>query len=237
MKIAKILIGLILMIFLLFIFFELIGNKLVALHLKSIISPVIAITYFIITKKRALFYALFLILYAMGDMVYLVVYYFNFSDMFRYLSGNILYISSYGCILLLIFKSISWKHVFKNFKLHFVILMMLNLYIIYVLNIITIPNFENSSAYILEIVYNLVILSLLSLSLLNYFYRDNIKSLYIFIGSLCIVFSEVITLAYWYITSLELLSILSALLMLLAFYFFYKQSNLHEIQETDIIEV
>ena len=44
--------------------------------------------------------------------------------------------------------------------------------------------------YYFELVYNIITLSLLSIALLNYFYRDNQKSLYLFLGVLCLVFSE-----------------------------------------------
>ena len=80
--------------------------------------------------------------------------------------------------------------------------------------------------YFIELIYNIVMLLLLSTSLLNYFYRDNKKSLYMFLGSLLIVFSEVISVAYLYISSHYSLNLIVVTLALLAFYFFYQQSKL-----------
>jgi hypothetical protein len=80
--------------------------------------------------------------------------------------------------------------------------------------------------YFIELTYNIATLILLSASLLNYFYRDDRKSFLLFIGSLCIVFSEVIQVAYMYIEEKNLLIFSSSIFSVLAFYFFYLQSNL-----------
>ena len=83
--------------------------------------------------------------------------------------------------------------------MHLIVLLVLNVYVIYVLLKIETPHlvsYEN----VVEFIYNVITLLLLSVSLLNYFYKDNKKSLILFFGSLCIVFSEVIQIAYFYIT-------------------------------------
>jgi len=124
-------------------------------------------------------------------------------------------------------------HLLKNLKMHSLVLLILNIYIVYVLQMIIdqrIP--EGGHGYVLEMLYNSVILLLLSTSLLNYFYRDNKKSLYLFIGSLCIVFSEVISVAYLYVTKQELLDFFALSLALLAFYFFYQQSKINNTQRS-----
>ena len=55
-----------------------------------------------------------------------------------------------------------------------------------------------------------------------------------FLASLCIVFSEVIQIAYLYISAKILLDILSTILLVVAFYFFYKQAILNE-EETSVL--
>ena len=89
--------------------------------------------------------------------------------------------------------------------------------------------YSNKSSYIQD----LVMLLVLSLTLVNYFYRDNVKSLYLFLGALCIVFGEVIWVAYIYISASTFLNIISTSLYALSFYFFYEQSKLfyEEIEE------
>jgi len=78
----------------------------------------------------------------------------------------------------------------------------------------------------LELLYNIFILSLLTVSLLNYFYRDDKKAMILFLGSLCISFSEVIQIAYYYIVDRQLLNVTYSMLLILAFYLFYVQSKL-----------
>ena len=83
-----------------------------------------------------------------------------------------------------------------------------------------------TNEYFVEIIYNISMLLLLSASLLNYFYKDNKKSLFMFLGSLSIVFSEVIGVAYMYVAEQNLLNFISTTLTILAFYFFCKQTKL-----------
>lgn len=225
MRNSKSVIGLILLLFFLFVFFESIDYPVVAFYIKSLIGSVLAFIYFVFVKKKELYFSLFLVLYALADLVYIFNYHFNFSDTLRYLLGNILYLFAYGVLLCMVFKSILWKKVLREFKIHFIFLVLLNIYIVYVLEIVTKSHFENSSIYIVEVIYNLEMLILLTVALLNYFCRDNIKSLYIFIGSLSIVLSEILGLAYWYISKYAFFNFTSEFLILLAFYFFYLQSH------------
>ncbi|GAA4971264.1 hypothetical protein GCM10023315_21680 [Algibacter aquimarinus] len=103
--------------------------------------------------------------------------------------------------------------------------MALNVYLIYVLQLIVKPNLDVELDYYFELVYNIVTLLLLSMALLNYFYRDNQKSLFLFLGTLCLVFSEVIDIAFIYISQKSILSFLATTLSLVAFYFLFKQSK------------
>ncbi len=103
------------------------------------------------------------------------------------------------------------------------------------LHVIVDPRLGNTNEFYVEIVYNVVMLLVLSLTLVNYFYRDNIKSLYLFLGSMCIVFSEVIWVAYIYISASTFLNIISTTLYMLSFYFFYIQSKLvYEDREEEV---
>ena len=132
---------------------------------------------------------------------------------------------AYVFLFVKISKSICIIHILKNFKIHIFVLAALNLYLIYVLQIIVEPNKE-IAIYYFELIYNIVTLLLLSAALLNYFYRDNQKSLYLFLGVLCLVFSEVIDIAFIYVAQRDILNILSTSLSLAAFYFLYQQSKL-----------
>ncbi|WP_100615572.1 hypothetical protein [Confluentibacter citreus] len=218
------LVGLVLLIYALFVVFQFSGHDLLAFNFRSLIFPAVALTYFICVKEKSVFFILFLIFYSLSELLALISDKLSYSV--DYLLGNILYILAYLMLFIKICKSISLAHVLKNFKIHILVLTALNIYIVYVLQVIIGPHVELNHEYFVELVYNIVMLLLLSSSLLNYFYRDNKKSLYLFIGSLCIVFSEVISVAYLYVAEQDLLSFTAVSLALIAFYFFYQQSKL-----------
>jgi len=96
----------------------------------------------------------------------------------------------------------------------------------FVLHSVINPNLVIQSDYYLEVVYNVVVLLLLSFALLNYLYKDNKKSLYLFLGALFIVFSEVMDVAYIYVAQRNILNFLSTSLAVVAFYFLFQQSKL-----------
>jgi hypothetical protein len=75
----------------------------------------------------------------------------------------------------------------------------------------------------------------LMVALLNFIYKDNKKALYLFIGSLCLVFSEFMDIAYIYIVQKSLLNILGTTFGVVAFYFFYQQSKI--LNEKNYLEV
>ena len=110
--------------------------------------------------------------------------------------------------------------------MHLVVLSILNIYLLYVLHAVIDPNLVLETDYYLELTYNIIVLLLLSIALLNYFYKDNKKALYLFLGALCIVFSEVIDIAYIYVDQRCSLNFLATTITLGAFYFLYQQSKL-----------
>ncbi|WP_141675572.1 hypothetical protein [Formosa haliotis] len=74
---------------------------------------------------------------------------------------------------------------------------------------------------ILEFVYYTVLLSLLSSAFLNFLYKDSNESLLLFAGSLCIVFSEVIQYAFFYVSEETILNVMCYALLVFGFLFFY----------------
>ena len=230
---SKILVLFIVSAFVLFGLSQFTGNQDVCRYSRASILPLITILYFLSVKRKALFFSLFLVTYAVSDLM-------EFSEnliphYIYYYLGNSLYVVAYGFLLLEICKSVSLFHVIKNYKIHVVVLTILNIYIVYVLQVIIDPYTEFTSAYFLELSYNIIMLLLLSGALLNYFYRDNRKSLYLFIGSLCVVFSEVINVAYLYITETNTLNFISTSLAVLAFYFYYQQSKFKNVDANEFV--
>jgi hypothetical protein len=202
----------------------------VAVSIKSFILPIVTIFYFLNFNRKTLFFSLFLVFYSISDLLIFIQPYISHNV--DYFLGNSLYIMAYTCLILEICKSVCLFHVLRNYKIHILVLTVLNIYIVYVLQVIINSVIAETSEYYVELTYNIVMFLLLSMALINYFYRDNLKSLYLFLGSLCLVFGEVIWVAYTYISERNLLNVLSTTLFVIAIYFFYKQSLLiHEDRE------
>jgi len=227
----KLLASFVLLVYVLFVVFQFSGSNLIAQNLRSLIFPLVALTYFLCTKDKSIFFVLFLILYSLSDILSLFLY----DKHVDYLVGNLLYILAYIMLLIEICKFINLPHILKNFKVHLIVLTALNIYIVYILQLITDPHILVSYEYFIEIIYNVVMLLLLSSSLLNYFHKGNKKSLYLFVGSLCVVFSEVINVAYLYVAQQSLLNFISTTLGLLAFYFLYQQSTYDNTEDMNVL--
>ncbi|NIK92195.1 hypothetical protein GZ212_08525 [Mangrovimonas sp. CR14] len=228
---SNILGGLIFILLLLFIFLEINQQEFWALSIKSFIVPVITFAYLSHPVKKSKYFTRFLVLYTISeltgafefliasDVIYDVYYYV----------GNLLYFAAYSLLLYDIYRGINLKEVFRTYKAHLIVLSLLNVYIIYTLINIAFPmsslvDAPKSNLYklVLEFGLNLVVLLLLTFSLIGYLYKDNKKALLLFFGSLSIVFSEVIIIAYYYISEKNVLNIASTILFTMAFLFYYK---------------
>jgi len=225
MKKSKLTVGMVVLLYIGFVVFQFNSNDYWATALDALILPLITLAYFQDQTKPNLYFSIFLICYSVSDLMVFIVDFMPYR-LYYYL-GNSLYILAYLALLTKILKSLSLSYIFKNFKLHLIVLAGLNLYIGYVLQNIVNPYLEINFEYFIELIYNVSMLLVLSASLLNYFYQDNRKSLLIFLGSLAIVFSEVIGVAYMYVAEQNFLNFLSTSLTVLAFYFYYKQASLN----------
>lgn len=233
---SKILVTSILILYILFAFFEATGEYNIAFHLNSLIIPLIAIIYLVFVKNKSRLFLMFLLIYSISDIYGIItdniLYYFTPNDEasiyyeYDYYIGNSLYILAYLFLFFQISSSLNFAHVFNCCKIHILVLTILNIYLVYVLQVVVEPNLIYKYDYFIELIYNIVVLLLLSASLLNFFYRDNKKSLYLFLGSLFIVFSEVLDIAYIYIAQRSLINILGTTLAIVAFYFYFQQSKL-----------
>ena len=220
---SKILIGFALALCAFFVVFQFNDNQWMSSLSRAFIVPTITVLYFLNVKNRPLFFTLFLVLFSISELTILFSRYFPGDS--EYYTGNILYITAYVFLIGEILKEVNISHLFNNFRIHLIVLTALNIYVVYVLLKIQDP-YIMGPEFLLEFIYNVVTLSLLSIALLNYFCKDDRKSLLLFLGALCIVFSEVIQIAYFYIDEQNLLSLAYSILLVLAFCFFYFQSTL-----------
>jgi hypothetical protein len=130
----------------------------------------------------------------------------------------------------MVFKNMDVKDVIMKLPAHIVILVVLDIFCV---TIVTDTTKQELSIYqySLEFIYNAVIMSLLTLSVINYIYKVDKNSMNLLIGSLFIVFFEMIQLAYYYVLEINALNVLCSLFLVIAFLFFYLQEILEETEE------
>lgn len=144
---------------------------------------------------------------------------------YYYYGANILYIISYIFLIAKITTSLKLKKVFKELAIPIIILFLLDVFCV-VLVTDTTKSALSIYEYTLEFVYNAIVMALLSVALIDYMYRNDNKSMMFLLGSICIVFSEIIQLAYYYILDDRSLGFIYSFFLVIAFLFFYLQSQL-----------
>ncbi|AUC81923.1 hypothetical protein [Lacinutrix sp. Bg11-31] len=169
--------------------------------LELSVVPLITIMYLFISKNKCALLSVFFITYTIGDIVNILD--FNAVSNWSYYVCNTAYIVAYFFLILYITKSFSFKRVFKNYLFEFIVLLMLDFYMIYVLvNIINPINFESNYIELvqaIEFLYSLMIIIVLSFSFLNYIQNIRNKYLLLFVSCVLIAFSELVLIGYYYI--------------------------------------
>lgn len=157
-------------------------------------------------------------------------------DIRIYFVVNGLNILAYLFLIFQIFSSMNVKEVMSRFFIHIFILLVLDIFCIFIVSDTT-ERAMDDSQYILEFIYNAVIMALLSIALINYMYRDDKKSMNMLVGSIFIVFSEILLLAYFYIAQYNEINVISSIFFILAFIFFYIQARLEHEEHIDLLEI
>lgn len=220
----KVLASLVGTIYALFVYFLFSGNLFYADSVSALILPVLTLAYFCSIDKRSLYFILFLVLHSISDIMIIFSHKLDYDV--DYFLGNTLYILSYIALSIEIGRNLSLGYIFKHYLFSIIVLFFLNSYIAYVLLQIVKPYLALGAEYVVEMMYNISMLMILSLSLLNYFYKDSRKAFYILIGTICIVFAEVINVTYLYAWHQNLLYFFTISLGLVGFYFLYEQAKL-----------
>jgi hypothetical protein len=235
MKVSKILLGLIIVLIIGFIIFQIFNLNQMATILRSLILPLVTVLYFLETRDKKSYFFYFLLLYSIPELVEPFI---SLSDSelignIRYYAGNILYVSAYIFLILEILKLMNLKKIFKRFPAPIVILVALDVY-----SVILVSDTSFSSGYfegifenIIEIIYNITIMLLLTITVINYMNRHTKKAMNLLVGAICIVFSEVIQVAYYYISDENILETFYSILLVFAFFFFYLQSSMSYAEE------
>lgn len=179
------------------------------------------------TKHKSKLFLLFLLLFTLAQLINFVGWLApeleeGKIDYFYY-ATNTFYILSYAVLIVKMLRQLNFKKVFKELTIPIVILVVLDIFCVTLIS--DTVNSLSYYEYILEYTYNAVIMILLSFALINYMYRNNKKSMLFFLGSIFIVFSEIIQLAYYYILSDDNLAYVYSSFLVVAFIFYYMQSQ------------
>jgi hypothetical protein len=239
MKIRTILISTIIVLCIVFIGLQIEQLTLQAAGVRALLLLLLTGLYCNKVKRKRLFFFLFFIAFAFADTL-------NFFSLFiplrensidySYYLVNSLYILAYIFLIIQVLKSMDVKEVVKKLPFHIIILLVLDVSSVIVVTNTT-QNQLDIYEYTLEFVYNAVIMVLLSVALINYIHKDDKKSMNLLLGSIFIVFSEVIQLTYFYVAEMNVLNVFCSLLLVFAFLFFYLQAGLpYRVQQNDLTQ-
>ena len=180
-------------------------------------------------KERNRFFFLFLFTFTVAHILNFTSWIlplngFQGVDLLYYLT-NMLYILAYIFLILRVTLEMNLKKIFEKFTVPIIILVVLDIFCVSIITGTT-ENILSLTEYTLEFTYNAVIMTLLSVALINYLSKDSNKAMLFLVGSIFIVFSEIIQLAYFYISDTKDLSTIYSTFLVLAFLFFFLQTNL-----------
>ncbi|RXJ50743.1 hypothetical protein [Gelidibacter gilvus] len=236
----KSLIGVLIALSVVFMGFQIFGMEVEAAGVRALLLILLTVLYYVRVKNKQVLFFLFLITFAIAEILnfigWLVPIVPNNSVDYLYYIVNSLYILAYLFLTLLIFASMKLVEIVRKFPFHLIILIILDVFCVIVVTNTAMDRL-NYFEYFVELVYNSVIMILLTVALINYIHKDDKKSINLLIGSICIFFSEVIQLAYFYVSNINLLNVFCSLFLVLAFVFFYLQSRLsYEPQEESLYQ-
>ncbi|WP_040253696.1 hypothetical protein [Psychroserpens mesophilus] len=230
MQIGKFLGLIILVLSLFFLGLQFKGLEIEAAGVRALAVTLLLFLYVLRIKDKHPFFLLFLIFFAISEILNYVTWVVDIDisseiDYFYYV-GNSLYIIAYFFLIARIAVDMNFRKAFLKFPVQIGLLAILGLFFVYFVSDTTRKELTINEYY-LELLYNAVVMFLMAIALVNYMYRDDKKSMNLLIGTICIMFSEVIQLAYFYIAAdFNLLNVLCSMFLVFAFLFFYLQSRL-----------
>lgn len=197
------------------------------------ISALMLIGISLLYKKYSKFFEkqffLFLLFFTLAEIIGFIYWFIPVEWLqtldFTYYGANLLYITAYIFLIRHVLNGIEFRKMLKRFAGPAIILLILDIFCVYIVTDTAGSDFS-SAEYILEFSYNGVIMVLLSVALLNYLNKDTNKAMLFLIGTIFIVFSEIIQMAYFYIVDSNDLSATYATFLVMAFLFLYLQSQL-----------
>ncbi|WP_047546931.1 hypothetical protein [Psychroserpens sp. Hel_I_66] len=228
MNVNKILEVILILLCILFVGLQSQTLEIEASGIRALAMLLLTALYILKVEKKHIFFMLFLFTFIIADFFNFITWVENFDidpnfDYFYYI-GNSLYILAYLFLIFRVLDAVNLIRVISKFPLQTILLSGLGVFVAYIVTDITKHELSNSE-FIMELSYNAVVVFLMCLSMINYMYKEDKKSMNLLIGSICIVFSEILQLAYYYISETNsMLNILCSLFFIIAFIFLYLQS-------------
>lgn len=188
----------------------------------------LALLYNRVTEDKSFYFQAFLVLFTIGHIFSCIGWYGPMIEDdgfdYYYYGANIMYIASYLMFILKIIKAIDFRSAYKELAIPIIVLLILDVFCVVIVSDTTKTSLS-AYEYALEFIYNSVVMLLLSVALIGYLYRNDKKSMLFLIGSICIVFSEIIQLAYYYIIDDNYLGFVYSFFLVVAFIFFFLKSQ------------
>lgn len=225
----QLLLGILIILAIVFLGFQIVGLEVVAAGFRALLFVFLTTFYWIKVKEKQPLFLAFLMTFTIADML---SFYGSMSPAvppndidFAYYFINSLYIMAYTFLILKTVATLNFKEVIRKYPFHLLILIILDVFSVIVITNTTLEKL-NFAEYSLELVYNSVIMILLTATLINFIHTNSKKAVNLMMGSIFIFFSEIIQLAYFYVADMNLLNIFCSIFLLLAFLFFILQSTL-----------
>ena len=209
------------------------GLELEAFGIKALTLVLLTVLYLFSVKSKHFLFLLFLLSFTTAEIYNYLSYDLipeedEFLDIY-YIIGNSFFILSYLFLIGRILALMDFRKALSRFPIQILLLTVLAIFVTYMITDLSIASIPLDYTYFVELSYNAIIMILMSLSLINYMYKDTKKSMNLLVGCIFIVFSEVIQIAYYYITDFDnTLNVVYSVFLVAAFVFFYLQSRLED---------
>ena len=196
---------------------------------SAVLLTLLTILYYRWTENKNSYFLWFLVIHTIGQVLAFLSYLGpdleeGDIDYFYYIS-NVLFIISYLFLSMKILTQLNARAVLTKLAIPIFILIILDIFCVSLVTATAVSTVD-VFVYTLEYAYNAVVMILLSVALINYMYRNDNKSMMLLLGSICILFSEIIQLAYYNILDNKILGFIYSFLLVVAFIYFYAQSQL-----------
>ena len=229
MSIRKILIGILAALTVVFLGFQIYELEVEASAIRALLLVFLTVLYCYKVKEKRFLFLSFLITFTVADILTFIGWLIPITPIdqidYSYYIANSLYIIAYSFLIAQILNSLNLFEVIRKYPLHVFVLIVLDVFSVIVVTNTAVHKLSFHEYY-MEFVYNAIIMILLTVALINYIHKNDKKSINLLLGSIFIFFSEVIQLAYFYISDINILNVICSLFLVLAFLFFYLQAKL-----------